>query len=240
MTLGVGIPHQNGDPAGVLAKLKPRFWYDWKWSHIGKAFYYPMAWECKDTPYFAQAIAAAKANPPQTWLVGNEPENADQSNTTPDEFAEAAWEWVKETPGKWAGPGVIWDNGGRDWLERYKGPKPDIVTLHFYGARNITEWQSMLRHAKEWLKVRGWSPYLWITETNLAAGNDQRPLLKYLAHTPDLLGVWYCARDPFGAWRYADLIGPRGGLTTLGLYFVSVTANSSSGGGVTYLPMVNA
>lgn len=117
----------------ILHILNSPWWYTWKYDQLDRPGYTPMVWRCtKD--WIERALPLALEEPERMWLLGNEPERLDQSNTPPDEFADNARRWaLAGLP--FAAPGVLWNEQGRKWLEEYLsagGPEPDAWHFHIY------------------------------------------------------------------------------------------------------------
>lgn len=212
--------------------------YSWNYGQIayGKDTYHPMLWQCKLGAAMTQAIAAAQANHlgAHVWLLGNEPERPDQSNTAPGDFVDAAVTWQALVGGPWAAPGALWGDEGRAWLTEYlrlDGPIPSIWAIHIYGSGDSRGWNDQYRHAQRWLAERSVSRPIWVTETNAAGGYDaQAALLHHLALRPDVTAFWYCAHDPFRTMAAADLVNETGTQRTpLGDLYASLQGVGGAG-----------
>ena len=87
MTLAVGIPWQHAETdAGYYSRVWKQLgepdWYTWKADCIGRPGFTPMAWKPKPGPAFTKVLQAAQRGPRQLWFLGNEPERAEQSDTS--------------------------------------------------------------------------------------------------------------------------------------------------------------
>lgn len=232
MTLGLGIAWQHAEQdAGyydrVLKATGARRWYNWKHDALGSAGYVPMLWKCRPGAGFDKALAAARAAPRQTWLLGNEPERADQSDTPAPEFAAAAQEWARAMGRSFTAlPGILWGDAGRAWLDEYLAVpnriKPGAWTVHIYGADTPEAWDAQYAHAQNWFRARYLYQPVWVTETNARGDADaQARLLRHLhaRSRRGLVAYWYAARDPFGSMRASDLVTAAGERTALGHTF---------------------
>lgn len=198
-----------------------------------------MAWKPKLGPAFTKVLQAAQRGPRQLWFLGNEPERAEQSDTSPADFADAMRTWRALVGGPWAGPGILWGDPGRVWLDAYLrlgGPIPDVWAIHIYGSLDIAGWLDQYNHALGWLSSRNLHQPVWVTETNGSGA-----LMRYLAWRDNLVAYWYCAHDPFGDNRAADLHDAQGQLTHLGRVFAGLQGAAAAGSDVrprAYMPIV--
>lgn len=209
-------------------------WYTWKYDCLGMDGYLPMLWRVEHGPAMTAAIALAQRMRGHTWLMGNEPERPQQANTPPALFADAMRTWLALVGGRWAGPGILWSDGGRDWLDAYLalgGPIPDVWAVHIYGSETVSGWLGQYEHLQAWLATRRIVRPVWITETNArgdATGNAT--LMLFLAASPDLTAFWYASRDPFGDNAVADLHDAAGRPTALGQLFADLQRSASGAG----------
>lgn len=250
MTLGIGIPWQLNDyhPGAydrVLDMLRPPAWYDWTTNRLGDAGYTPTVWQAKLGPWFSAQIERAQAGPRVLYLLGNEPERAEQSNTTPHEFAQAVRTWQALVGGRWAGPGILWGDGGRKWLAEYLrigGPPPTVWTIHIYGSETARGWDDQYQDARRFLGTLGAERPIWVTETAARGGvATQAALLRNLAWRDDITAYWYSAYDPFGDNRASDLVNEDvTALTPLGREYANLHGAAGAGTEQTkrYMPFV--
>jgi len=140
---GVGLPNQTYQDYGMdldamLETLNPPWFYTWKYDQLQYPNFVPMVWRL-NVEAVAQVLPVMAENHDRLWLLGNEPERAEQSNTSPEVFANAAqiiraeFGWAVEI----ALPGVLNDytGYGRDWTKAYLaagGPMPDAWHFHVY------------------------------------------------------------------------------------------------------------
>lgn len=188
-------------------------WTNWKADCMGMEGYMPMVWACKLSTLFTRHIERAQHAPRQTWLLGNEPESRFQSDTTPSEFADAARSWLALVGISWAGPGILWGDEGRAWLDEYLrlgGPLPSAWAIHIYGSADVQGWSNQYTHARRWLAEHNAVRPIWVTETN-----GSEALMRTLYASP-LVAYWYCTHDGLANMGYADLHDAGGQLTHLG------------------------
>jgi len=237
LMLACGIPwqmeeHFPGAQVRAVSLLGCQSWYNWKADALGQPGFTPMHWrnhiETVKQPTTGQIIEAAQHGPRQVWLIGNEPERHDQDNyATPQEYADLVRTWLALVGGRWAGPGILWSDGGRDWLDAYLalgGPIPDVWAVHIYGSETVSGWLGQYEHLQAWLATRRIVRPVWITETN--GGAD---VLRYLAES-GITAYWYSARDPFGDNSHADLVNADATeLTDLGRLYASLQGASGAG-----------
>lgn len=232
--LGLGVPWQNGETnptyyRDTLRLLVPPHWYNWKADALQRD-YTPMVWACKHSAWFTAQIERAQAwrNEYSFYFIGNEPERPEQSNTSPHEFAAAMQTWLALVGGQWAGPGVLWGDPGRAWLAEYLrigGPLPDVWAIHIYGSTTVQGWLDQYTDAAIWLDRRVSVRPIWVTETN-----GSEAIMRYLAARHDVIAFWYCAHDPFGNNRAADLTNANAtSLTDLGRLYVSLQGVGGAG-----------
>lgn len=239
-TVGLGIPWQFAEKdAGyysrVLVASGARRWLNWKYDCLGQPGYLPMVWEARSAAPnvagpFERALARAKAAPRQMWAIGNEPERQEQSNTPAAVFVVAANAWTNACGRQFCAlPGILWDDQGRDWLERYLAtpgrPIPGAWTIHIYGSDTPASWDAQFDHANRWFVEHGVWRSVWVTETS--AHGDAAAQGRLLRHLHDrarrgLIVYWYAARDPFGPNRTSDLHDATGKLTNLGRVYAGL------------------
>lgn len=224
MSLGICLPWQLAErDASYYTRTRHALgwpvWMNWKYDCIGMDGYTPMLWAAKHGPHMTRAIEMAQRFRGHLWLMGNEPEIESQSHTEPAEVADVLRTWLALVGGTWAGPGVLWGDEGRAWIDAYlrlDGPLPDAWAIHIYGSDTVQGWLDQYIHAQRWLTARAQRP-IWVTETNAYSDiAGQEPLLRFLAMQPDITAYWYCSHDSFGPWRNSDLHDEQGQLTALG------------------------
>lgn len=237
--LGVGLPWQWAErDTSYYTRTRELLgwpqWYSWKADCIGMDGYTPMVYAPRLGPQFSQHIARAQAWKQEytVWILGNECEREEQANVSPAEFAEAIRTWLALVGGQWAGPGILWSDGGRAWLDAYLragGPIPDVWAIHIYGSGTPRSWMMQYEHLQAWLTTRRITRPIWITETNAradVAGNAT--LMRFLVTNPEIVAYWYSSHDPFGDNRIADL-HDAAGLTELGQLFADLQRLASVG-----------
>jgi hypothetical protein len=225
---GCGVPWQRAEsePAwyhDALATLQPDWWYNWKWDQVGKwDNYYPMIWRC-DMEWVARALPAVKANADRMWLLGNEPERADQSNTDPHTFA-AAVDALRHAVGSWAVPialpGILWNDHGQAWLREYLeagGAKPDAWHFHVY-CSTAGQVSSMVDHM---IAVYGDRPIIISEVAGAVDGANEdvmRGVRNVLADGRIQAAAWFSAY--YDKWEAPSLLTESGKLTRLGDMFI--------------------
>ncbi len=226
---GVGIPHQRAqdDPSWydtALAQVSPPWWYDWTYSQIDRPDYVPMLWRC-DVEGVARALPIIMKNRVRLWLLGNEPERTDQSNTAPEVFAEAVKELNRQTHGTTiALPGILWDRYGygKAWLSEYidrGGPIPDAWHVHLY-VWTADEWRRTVPEMLAFLKGIADIPVIisecasWHPKTTLSV----LEAIKETVRVGDAQAAAYFSAY-YDAWPEPSLLTAAGELTELGTQY---------------------
>lgn len=234
--LGVGIPWRPAetDPTyydGILAALRPPWWYNWKFDQIGRPGYIPMFWRPEKGRQWDHAVEAANAYPDKQWLLYNEPERG-ISQADPVEAAGLVRDWVAETHNDFSIAGLLTSVDGVGWLERYLdagGPLPTSWHFHIYGFENGVEWLKGLQGETflEWYIEFGAELPVIITETNANVNQsvEEQVVLMFdifllLEFAPFVSGVgWYSAYDVFEQWPWSNLVDAEGKPTPLGEFY---------------------
>lgn len=233
--LGVGLPWQHAEAdedyyQRALGTLMPPWWYSWKFDAIDFIFppFLPMVWAMKADGAANQAVTAAGYGP-RLWLLGNEPERADQSNTSPETAALFSLWWRGTAQGEWAGPGVLIGlPAAYDWLDAYLaagGAIPDAWAVHNYGW-TADQWDNNLGPFLLWMQRRGVAKPVIVTECaswdrSLPAQQAIMRRVRTAIEQGNIQAAcWYSSRDPFGPFRGADLLTAEGELTPLGEQYV--------------------
>jgi hypothetical protein len=216
-------------------------WYNYLYDHVAAPGYTPMLFALRQDRHFKMAVMLAYLHPEQLWLVSNEPENSGAdggSDVSPQEAAEAAARWCRETSGPWAGVGVLWGPRGKLWIQDYLsagGPIPDIWHLHIY-AWTAEHWRQQW---DEWQEYIDWTSIVAPTIVTECAAwaieiKVQRAVMDEVRRTLDiddnLAGAyWFSSRygQQVDFWRRADLLDDADKLTGLGKHYA---------GTVVYLP----
>lgn len=89
---GVGVPESTAQAVWV-ARLGAGWWYDWRTrpnvgGTLGEYWQTIRLWNCALNPPEQVFAAEARRRPGQTWIVGNEPDAAEQDNVTPECLAD--------------------------------------------------------------------------------------------------------------------------------------------------------
>lgn len=221
--LSAGIPWQEAvDNAEwyntALNILGLPWWYNWLWDMIGKPGYVPMVWRLG-------------ANPPigymhddDAWFIGNEPNNVEQGNQSPKEFAYYMAHLQAQRPNTCFGlPGVLWGDSGAEWVEAYikhGGSKPDFWAIHVY-AYNPTEWTERLDQAIDTLQRHHEAPVV-VSEFGSWDPNNGRKIMDAGRRAIQSKKIQAAAHFSvkYDDWTEPDLISSDGELTELGMHFM--------------------
>ena len=231
--LGVGAPWQSADdiPA-MLEKLRPAWWYDWRWEQCGSPGYVPMIWSDAIWAQSKEHIVAMFARRPELfWLLWNEPEIADgQANMAPDLTATLTAE-IAGHGIRYAAPGVSLTASGYRWLDAYMaagGPVPPVWHVHIYWAQEPAQWSGAWAKWLGWMKANHAERPTIISETNAwtESAHGQRRMIEHVAgllDTEPLLRAvaWFATRFTWGA-GHPMLIDEAGDLTETGRAFAAV------------------
>ncbi|KKN74828.1 hypothetical protein LCGC14_0387210 [marine sediment metagenome] len=233
--LAVGIPWQRAvnDPSWyvhALTMLEPNWFYNWKYDLCGQFDnFVPMIWRM-NLEWLARALPTIKQYSTHLWLLGNEPERAEQSDTPPEVFAETVRELKRQT-GSWvvpiAIPGVLHDymSGGKNWTQAYLdagGPLPDYWHIHLY------EPNAMMIHSRigSWKKKFGDGIPIIVSEVASWRRDDNRPqevmsaIRQALAKGDIHAAAWFSAYYETDM-AFSSLLTAAGKLTELGEAFVA-------------------
>ena len=154
-----------GDIAHARA-MKSSWYYNWgpKGASEPGIEFVPMVkgkWHVNDA-----TLAAIKASGAKTLLCLNEPERADQGNTTVEEALDL-WPKLMATGLRLGSPAPSSDAKGVAWLERFmEGVKQrklrvDFIAVHWYRSANEMEFGHWLESLH-----RKWNRPVWVTEFN--------------------------------------------------------------------------
>ena len=231
--LGVGAPWQSDDdiPA-MLEKLRPAWWYDWRWEQCGSPGYVPMIWSDAIWAQSQEHIAAMFARRPDLfWLLWNEPEIADgQANMAPDLTATLTAE-IAAYGIRYAAPGVSLTASGYRWMDAYMaagGPVPPVWHVHIYWCLEPEQWAKSWLAWVHWMQANDCVRPTIVSETNAWTEGDfgQRAMLEYLAEAVadvELLRAvaWFATRYNEGT-GHPHLLNEDGDLTSVGRTFAAV------------------
>jgi hypothetical protein len=151
---GIGVPESTAQ-ANWVARVGAGWWYDWRvrpnvGGSLGEYWQMIRLWNCTLNPSPEVFVAEARRRPGQTWIIGNEPDVAEQDNVTPECLADLyhqAYTALKtaDPTAKVAMGGVVQASSLRlAYLDRalayyqtqYHSPMPvDIWTTHAYILR---------------------------------------------------------------------------------------------------------
>lgn len=202
----------------VLQQLKPDCYYTWgsyQEANLPNPLYNPMLFTVTEKG-ITQAVRLAKLYPGRTWLIYNEPEGSDQSNTKPEvaaEWFDKAYTQIKEvdSTATIACCGVMVRPEGIDWLDKFVKEakhKPDIWHIHIYiNSQNMNDWLSFWSWFLWWNNKSGDNKPVYVTETCATYQTAQEdiltslieykhPLLKriywFSAYPEPIVKDWYC------------------------------------------------
>lgn len=235
--LGLGAPWQSGDniPA-MLERLRPAWWYDWRYSQCGAPGYVPMIWTKAIWDAHRVAIESLFARRPELfWLLLNEPERSDQADLLPETAANMINAITHRHDIQYAAPGVAVGAAGFAWLERYLGaggPVPDMWHIHIYGCTEPEEWLAAWSQWRAWMIDHNVARPTIISETNgwtATAYGQQRVMeqIDAVLEHDDLLqaAAWFATRYEWGA-GHPLLLDDAGGLTPVGDTFAALRQQS--------------
>lgn len=247
---GVPAPHGESDPAWyatATAALRPAWFYTWRADAIGQPGFVPMCWRMDiDSILPAVDVALANAASVPLWLIGNEPEREEQSDTPAHIAAAACREWVRRCGTwaiPWAAPGVnvsIHMAGmGYAWMEGFLacgGPIPPAFHVHIYG--NADAWRESVKRFHAWMRMRRVERPVIVSEAGCA--DDPVGLFAAIRHSLSSGEVQAAAifSARYEPWPDCDLLTDDGELTALGRLFVSEVMPAGDGGHTLHLPAV--
>ena len=231
--LGYGCPHQRAkdDPTWYATARKrlgeDRPWYNWLNDQTHQETYTPMLWRCNPVNVANYAVAAAMLDAP-LFLLGNEPENPKQSNTSPQDFADAVVMWRQQVPGMIALPGVYFDDAkwGKKWMQEYVrlgGPMPDVWAVHMYQPYQH-QWDNSFPLMLDYLRSIKDLPVL-LTECG-GSYNDEECILsvmdcvKQAVRSGDVRAAYWFSAYYEADLPFNDLLTHDGKLTPIGKEFV--------------------
>lgn len=215
----------------VLQQLKPDCFYTWgsyQDANMVNPKYDPMLFKL-NAASINKAISLAKQYPGRTWLIYNEPEGSDQSNTIPEIAAywfDLAYVKIKEVDptAKVVCCGVMIRTEGIDWLTKFVKEvkyKPDIWHIHIYiNSQEMSDWLSFWNWFLHWNAEFGNNLPVYVTETCGTYQVKQERLLKSLLeyNHPLLKRVYWFSAYPepiVSDWK-CNLVNATGELTDLG------------------------
>lgn len=235
--LGVGAPWQSGDniPA-MLERLRPAWWYDWRFEQTGAPGYVPMIWsDGVWDMHQATLVSLFERRPDQFWLIWNEPERADQANMAPERAAALTTEIAAHGIG-YAAPGVALTSDGYIWLEdylRHGGPVPHCWHVHIYRCIKPDQWLAAWGRWRNWMHDHDVVRPTIVSETNgwTEGSYGQRRMLEQVdavLEFDELLqaAAWFATRwDSWGS-GVPDLLDDDGELTPTGATFAHLREQS--------------
>jgi hypothetical protein len=171
--------------------------------------YLPMLFEAKTTaPTYANFKSLLQQYPNKLVLIGNEPNDVNQGNTTPAEFAAAIDDLHTVSPNmQWIGPNIIfpfatpgnennlnttlgWCNAYHNLIVARPDRKPTRWSFHIY-AENTVKWNEYWTMLCQWMiahnyKVNSYTPTpVVLTETSLSRPDatlaEQQTLLSIIS-----------------------------------------------------------
>ncbi len=214
---GIGIPHQNNTDTEFYYKIRhefrPKCWINWLHDQ-DHYLYFPMVWSMKQIKgQHNEIISSPSASTNKVWLLGNEPEESSQSDTSPEDFVIACRYWKKKVGLSFAVPGILWGENGRKWWSEYKrlrGPKPDAYHIHIYSF-NGESYRSQLEDALRTFNDR---PLIiseaagWWTVIPMLQSEIQGAIKDSISNGMIPAAFWFSAH--YGSfkswWRATDLV----------------------------------
>jgi len=221
--VGIGDAPLTGEQ---LDQLGPVWYMDWSWSKpavVGHQRLYVI--NCDEVePQGPKIAAAMKASGPSWWALGNEPNDPNQDNRSPEEYAclyRTFEEWAAEAPQCGILPAGI---ANADWqwaeqfrqafLERYgRYPKVDGWNIHNYilepglDPYDVTEFARRIEGFRLWMaNIGDAGKPLFLTEFGVLYGSGccDRPV-----DPPDKLQEfmidaveWLQQSDSVQAWAW--------------------------------------
>lgn len=247
--LGVGVPPLGGETDSVytievLERLNPPWWHDWRHGQLGLRGYVPSVWSMDvESVALALDVATAHVQLPM-WLLGNEPEREDQSDTPAHIAAAACREWVRRLGTwavPWACPGVnvsvhMWVQA-EPWLDVYlaeKGPVPHAWHVHIYGGPEAFD--SALAQFRRWMHRRNVVRPVIVSE----CGDGEQPAATMaairgaIARGDIQAAAWFSSY--YEPWNETGLLDAGGALTAAGAAYVGLAAAGDVH--TAYLPVV--
>lgn len=224
----------------VLQQLKPDCWYNWaiySEDNLKNPSFNPMLWVVNEGN-LKTAVNLASKYPGRTWLIYNEPEGSDQSNTKPEDAAiwfDKAYKAIKDadSTATVACCGVMVRNEGIDWLDKFVKSakyKPDVWHIHIYiNSVEMSDWLAFWNWFLWWNDKAGNNLPVYVTETcSTYQPIQDKLLLSLLDYKHPLLKrvYWFSAyHEPIvNDWK-CNLLNDKGELLNLGKLFQSRLSN---------------
>ena len=233
--LGLGAPWQSGDNVPMmLERLRPAWWYDWRYEQCGAPGYVPMIWNGAIWHQNDATLTSLfERRPDLFWLLWNEPERADQANMEPDEAA-ALTNAIALYGIEYAAPGVALTGDGYLWLEdylRHDGPIPHMWHVHIYNCTEPEQWTAAWVAWVDWMHHYNVVRPTIVSETNgwTEGAYGQNVMLDHIddmLQEEDLLQAvgWFASRyEPWGNGA-PDLLHESGERTAVGDTFAGIRA----------------
>lgn len=232
---GVGAPWQNAVGHSdyynrMLGVLRPPVWANWLYDRVDYIYpsYLPQVWAMRIDDNSNRAITQSQYGP-RLWLLGNEPERADQSNVAPETAAIFSRLWAEHAKGEWAAPGVLLGlPEAYQWLDAYleaDGAIPNIWHVHMY-AWTAHHWDEMLGQFQSWLRANGLDRAIIVSETaswdnTLPAQMDIMDRVRAAIGQGNIIAAMWFSSD-YPSWRHTSLY-VNGELTELGRHYRGLT-----------------
>lgn len=232
--LGMGLSVFGSWQSGVSNDILEFDWYH-RWSvsasdEIEGRTHVPMVWSPRDTQ---SARAIRKSASGEFFFLGNEPERADQSNTSVEESMPFWGLWKDHR--RWAGPGILVSGQGKRWFRewahrcREDGIDPPAIHVHIYTkCYSPDHWMAEVDKVRGWLHYEDWgNKPLYISETcnYTAPGREQFTVMEGMraALDQDIIhgAAWFApntkGQESFEPrWGFSDLFDDEGELTEAG------------------------
>lgn len=222
----------------VWDRLQPQCWLNWSWcDDMGRPAHTPMVWSLDPAHKSGPAAFWVYYAPaPQAYpfvLFGNEPDQLEQGNVTPQAAVGYVRGWMREYAGLWAGFGTVWRGMTDPWLETYLdagGPVPPVWQWHVYPYGSNDTFANQVNAMHTWMGKRGIVRPVLITECSHRSNTvaDQVRMLDEAieALTDGRVQAVYWFAPHFGhfGWETCSLVTSTGALTALGTHFVESRA----------------
>ncbi|KII92629.1 glycoside hydrolase family 128 protein [Plicaturopsis crispa FD-325 SS-3] len=247
---GLGWPNGNVDAVSQYTSTgKVSWYYNWGSDPVSSADieYVPMLWGSKNQDDFAATINQTIANYHVSAVLGmNEPQQAGQSNLTPDEGAQM-WktylEPLRSLGVRLGSPAPSSAPSGLTWLQQFLtscagGCTVDFIVLHYYDV-NATDFQRYLQSFHD-----AFQKPIWVTEWACQNFNDATAqcsddeVARFLNETQTFMDetdwveryAWFGAMEDLQGVNQADaLMDKSGKITALGKQYIGAEGD----GGVT-------
>jgi len=221
-----------GNNCTEVDKLGITWWYNWgsQPDCETKSTFVPMIWGRDNIKDISKVNKSAPA------LLGfNEPNNAGQSNLSPQEAA-SYWPQLMATGMRLGSPAVDAGTTAYTWLDQFfgncSGCRVDFIAVHWYSPWSGSCTAQSLYNRTAFFAERYNRP-VWITEFDCADGSFDQNLNFMKQALPNLQSAtpklerfaWFTTRaygDVPPYYQYVNLFDDKGQTNELGTYYTSV------------------